>query len=301
MRTSKLTAVLIAGMLLFAFSCNNRSLKDETKTATTTAAGDVDLAVADSAIMVTPQEEEKEKDPGKKIDIPEPKLDWDKKIVKTANLRLETGAYKLYNDRMRQLVKQFGGYISSEEQTQTDEQIENDVTIKVPVERFEECMNSLPGNDSKIITRTINSSDVTAEYIDVKSRLASRKQVMNKYLEFLKQAKNMDEMLEVQKEINEMQENIESAAGRANYLSHAAAFSTINLSYYQLINGANAPQKPSAFLKEIKNAFKNGLAWVGTFFIAMVALWPFLLVVVTAWFIYRRTKKYKLTSVQKSA
>lgn len=299
MRTSKLTAVLIAGMLLFAFSCNNRSLKDETKTATTTAAGDVDLAVADSAIMVTPQEEEK--DPGKKIDIPEPKLDWDKKIVKTANLRLETGAYKLYNDRMRQLVKQFGGYISSEEQTQTDEQIENDVTIKVPVERFEECMNSLPGNDSKIITRTINSSDVTAEYIDVKSRLASRKQVMNKYLEFLKQAKNMDEMLEVQKEINEMQENIESAAGRANYLSHSAAFSTINLSYYQLINGANAPQKPSAFLKEIKNAFKNGLAWIGTFFIAMVALWPFLLVVVTAWFIYRRTKKYKLTSVQKSA
>lgn len=301
MRTSKLTAVLIAGMLLFAFSCNNRSLKDETKTATTTAAGDVDLAVADSAIMVTPQEEEKEKDPGKKIDIPEPKLDWDKKIVKTANLRLETGAYKLYNDRMRQLVKQFGGYISSEEQTQTDEQIENDVTIKVPVERFEECMNSLPGNDSKIITRTINSSDVTGEYIDVKSRLASRKQVMNKYLEFLKQAKNMDEMLEVQKEINEMQENIESAAGRANYLSHAAAFSTINLSYYQLINGANAPQKPSAFLKEIKNAFKNGLAWVGTFFIAMVALWPFLLAVATAWFIYRRTKKNKLTSVQKSA
>lgn len=299
MRTSKLTAVLIAGMLLFTFSCNNRRLKDESKTATTTAANDFDLAVTDSAVMVTPQEEEK--DPVKKIDIPEPKSDWDKKIVKTANLRLEIGAYKLYNDRMRQLVKQFGGYISSEEQTQTDEQIENDVTIKVPVERFEECMNSLPGNDSKIITRTINSSDVTAEYIDVKSRLASRKQVMNKYLEFLKQAKNMDEMLEVQKEINEMQENIESAAGRADYLSHAAAFSTINLSYYQLINGATDPHKPSAFLKEIKNAFKNGLGWVGTFFIALVALWPFLLVGLTAWFIYRRTRKYKLSSVQKSA
>ena len=136
-----------------------------------------------------------EKDPEQKLQLPqklstpEPKVDWDKKIIKIATLKLELKDYKVYNEQIRKSVKQFGGYIAQEEQTQSDERIENTVTIKVPVEQFEEAMNSLPAANAKVIERKVTSEDVTNEYVDVKSRMASRKQVLNKYLDFLKQAK----------------------------------------------------------------------------------------------------------------
>ncbi len=37
----------------------------------------------------------------------------------------------------------------------------------------------------------------------------------------------MEDILQVQEEINEIQENIEAAAGRVHYLTHSAAYSTI--------------------------------------------------------------------------
>jgi len=52
----------------------------------------------------------------------------------------------------------------------------------------------------------------------------------------------MKEILEVQSEINSIQEEIESAEGRINYLSHSAAFSTIHLKYVQYIHGNEKKQ-----------------------------------------------------------
>lgn len=295
MKNLKLTVFFAVSMILFFVSCNSKNEKAKSPEAEFTELSKKvdDLAVVDSVKVVTPASEPEvdKPQPAKKTDVPEPKVDWDKKIIKTATLRLELKDYKLYNDKLRTVVKQFGGYVANEEQTQNDYQIENVVTIKVPVDQFENAMNALPAIDSKVMERKITSEDVTAEYVDVKSRLASRKQVLAKYLEFLKQAKNMEEMLQVQNEINDIQENIESAAGRAEYLSHAAAFSTINLTYYQLNNGAVSPDNISSFFYKFKDALKTGLSGIGNFVLVLAVLWPLLLLVISVFFLYRKFRK----------
>lgn len=295
MKNFKLTAFLAVSIVLFFISCRSNTEKSKAPEDGITELNKSikDIAVADTAALVV-QNEEQRKDkpaPPKKIDVPEPKIDWDKKIIKTATLKLELKEYKVYNDKVRSIVKQFGGYIANEEQTQNDYQIENVATIKVPVDQFENAMNALPVTDSKVMERKITSEDVTTEYVDVKSRLASRKQVLAKYLEFLKQAKNMEEMLQVQNEINDIQENIESAAGRAEYLSHAAAFSTINLTYYQLTNGAITPDNTSSFFYKFKDALKTGLTGIGDFVLVLAVLWPFLLLAITGFFLYSKLRK----------
>jgi hypothetical protein len=45
----------------------------------------------------------------------------------------------------------------------------------------------------------------------------------------------MKEILQVQQEINSIQEQMESASGRINYLSHQSAYSTIHLQYFQYL------------------------------------------------------------------
>src|SRR5436853_3009612 len=79
--------------------------------------------------------------------------DWDKKIIKTANLQLQLEDYKKFNASIHQSLKQFGAYIAEEKQVQTNYKIENTLTIKVPVAQFDDLVNSFIADDVKIIEK----------------------------------------------------------------------------------------------------------------------------------------------------
>ena len=224
---------------------------------------------------------------------PQTKPDWDKKIIKTANLNLEVKDYNAYNTSLRDKLKQFGGYITQEEQSQFEYKIENTLTIKIPVDQFDDAVNNISSNVKELNEKKITSEDVTTEVVDTRSRLEAKRQVRLRYLDLLKQAKNMEEILSVQSEINGIQEQIESAAGRMEYLQHSSSFSTIHLTYYQVLKeGAIDPDKPT-FATRITNAFQFGWNWIGEFSIGLVSLWPILLVVFGIFIFYKRSRRPK--------
>lgn len=215
-------------------------------------------------------------------------VDWDKKIIKTATLKLEVKDFNRYNESVHKTVKQFGGYVAEEEQSITDEKTATSISIKVPVDQFENMMNQLPGSDVKVLERKINTEDVTGQVVDVKSRLEAKKQMRLKYLDFLKQSKNMEEVLQVQGEINSIQEEIEAAAGRVEYLTHQSAMSTINLSFYQPINGYKPTEGTPSFLTRIAEAFKYGARWIADLLVGLIGLWPLLLIIFGGFFIFKK-------------
>jgi len=257
-------------------------LKKEDKTG---IVGDISDTIA------APQEE-----PGRAKGNPQPPLvkqDWNKKIIKTANLNLEVKDYNVYNSSLREKLKQFGGYIAQEEQSQSEYKIENILTIKIPVDQFDDAVNSISSNVKELNEKKITSEDVTTEVIDTRSRLEAKKQVRLRYLDLLKQAKNMEEILSVQSEINGIQEQIESAAGRMEYLQHSSSFSTIHLTFYQVLNGAAIDSDKPAFSTRITNAFRFGWNWIGELSIGIVSIWPLLLAVFAIIIFYKRANRSK--------
>lgn len=225
--------------------------------------------------------------------------DWDSKIIKTATVKLEIKDFKKYTDYVHNAVKQYGAYIAAEEQNVTDEKSETTITIKVPVAQFEPMMNKLPAADSKVMEKKISTEDVTGEVVDTKSRLEAKKQMRLKYLEFLKQSKNMEEVLQVQNEINAIQEQIESAAGRVAFLSNQSAMSTINLTFYQPMEGYKPTDAVPSFLTRVGNAFKTGAGWIAELFVGLVSIWPLLLIVFAIYFGWKKLRPAKVI-VQKS-
>ncbi|HEX4373513.1 MAG TPA: DUF4349 domain-containing protein, partial [Puia sp.] len=180
----------------------------------------------------------------------------------------------------------------------SDYKIENTISIKVPVDQFDNAISELVTSNEKIIEKKITSDDVTTEMVDTKSRMEAKKQVRLRYLDLLKQAKNMDEILQVQNEINDIQEQLESAAGRIEYLNHSSAFSTINLTFYQIVNSSAPNEKEPSYLHQIAEAFKEGLKWVGSLLVALISLWPLWIGVIIIWVVIRkiRTSKIKILS-----
>jgi hypothetical protein len=218
--------------------------------------------------------------------------DWDKKIIKTADIKLELKDYSKYNSNLHAKLKGYGAYIAKEEQSQYNEILQNTVVIKVPVEKFDDVLNSFNDDGITVIEKKINTEDVTGELVDGKARMEAKKQVRQQYMALLKQAKNMKDILEVQKEINAIQEEIESVNGRIDYLSHQTSYSTINLNYYQYINGVNPYNNRPTFVTKLTDAFTNGFSIISNFCIFMISIWPVLIIIVTMLFLYKRKKWY---------
>jgi hypothetical protein len=220
--------------------------------------------------------------------LPGQNPDWDKKIIKTADLKLEVKDFKAYSNIVHNDSKHYGAYIASEDQNESNEKKETIISIKVPVDQFENLLNELPSDSDKIIEKKITSEDVTGEVVDTKSRLQAKEQMRLKYLEFLKQAKNMEDVLKVQDEINNIQEEMESASGRINYLSHQSAYSTINLTFYQPLSGYNPTNDTPGFSTRMLIAFKNGFQFFAEIFIGLVSVWPLWLLAFIVWMLYKK-------------
>jgi len=299
---------LVAALVLFCLACKNSLEQSSIETLS------ADKTVAENKIALdsasnfktadTLIEQQQAQNPNQKNQsslTPKP-IDWDKKIIKTATINAEVKDYKGFSQQLNEKVKKYGGYISQEEQSQSNYQIENSVVIKVPVDQFDNALNDLSNNVAKLNEKHIASEDVTSQLVDGKSRLEAKKQVRLRYLDLLKQAKNMEEILTVQKEINDIQEEIELVNGRINTLNHQSAVSTINFTFFQIID-ANAKteiEKRPSFLSQVKEAFTNGWNWIGELFIALVSIWPLLTVIVLGAWLFRKryhSKEKKLVAV----
>ncbi len=283
-----LKGVLAASLLMIFIACNHQYSSKEPET--------TDLALQS---LDKPEKNKEGIDtsyappPGineKKQNQPQSRIDWDKKIVKNGNLTIEVKKIDEFHAVVRDAVKRAGGYIAREDQNKSDYKVENTVTVKVPVDQFESVIFSLTSNQDKIIERKISSEDVTGEVVDTRSRIEAKKKVRDRYLDLLKQARNMGEILQVETEINDVQEQIEAASGRVNYLTHAAAMSTIQITYFQVVGQQIQENKTPGFGERMLNAFKSGGIWVGEFLIFLINIWPVMLSVFLLLFVLKKIK-----------
>ena len=206
--------------------------------------------------------------------------DWDKKIIKTAHVTLELEDYDTYNTSIHIRLKGYGAYIAAESQQETTGQILNEMTIKVPVDKFDILLQSIAGDGIKILEKNITTEDVTGEMVDTKARREAKKAIRSKYMELLKQAKNMEEILQVQNEINAIQEEMEAAASRISYLGHASSYSTINMKYFQYFHGFSSSDADPGFFTKAGEAFNSGISVVYDVLLFFISIWPLAVAVI---------------------
>jgi hypothetical protein len=284
--------MLAALLLLLFFSCNQSDYKKEdsasaASSATATSSGPVSAAAADSAARSPIDGEAQYKSPLPDKPGQQPRTgasgapagpganpDWDRKIVKTADLRIETKSFQSFTIRLYRLVRDNGGYIAQEEQKQDPSEIDNTVSIKVPVDRFDDLLQQLAADSDRVAEKKVTSQDVSMEVVDNRSRLETKKEVRERYLGLLRQAHNTQDVLSIQQDIDGIQGEMDAAASRISFLGHAAAFSTINLKFYQVLN-LPPPEAPApTFLHRVKLSFLEGWYYVSNLGLGLLTVWP---------------------------
>lgn len=153
----------------------------------------------------------------------------DRMVIRAGTLTLLVAKPGETEAQIRTLAQRMGGYVLSSE-TQGDEQYRSvRLTFKVPAERFNDAVSEVEKMAIEVRSRSITGQDVTEEFVDTESRLRNLRATEERLLEFLRQARNVQEALQVNQQLSELQGQIEQASGRIEYLRESVAFSTVNV------------------------------------------------------------------------
>ena len=110
-----------------------------------------------------------------------------------------------------------------------------------------------------------------------------------RYLELIGKAKKVSEVLEIEKELSAIREEIEAKEGQLRYMKDRVALSTIHIEFYKTTE--TAPDATVSYGSKMWNAIKSGFNGVSSFFIGLLHIWPFILIFVIAFIIIRKKLK----------
>lgn len=145
-------------------------------------------------------------------------------LIYTAQLQVLVNPKK-YAERIDAVVDiavAMGGYISRQDN--------QSVTVRVPSGRFRDALKEME-KLGQVTHREIQAQDVSEEFHDLGIRLKSLKATQQRLQDFLKRAKNIQEVLRIEQELSRLNGEIDRIEGRMRYLSARAAFSTITVSF----------------------------------------------------------------------
>lgn len=274
-----LHAIMLLATLAVACSNNNRQelkaadiqLIEGQKDKIDYAAAAVDSAAAPAP--PPPSNEEQVLNSGNAVPPPP----FNRQIIRNAQVEMECVDFTSFSAQLYGVVKSNGAWLDSEQETQSDYRRQNVMTIKVPVAKFEALMQAITSLKGEVREKKTNSEDVTNAIVDVQGRLEAKRQARARYMELLKQANKMEDILQVQEQINLITEEIESATYNIKNMQAQAAVSTINLTYYQPIETPNGYNEPGVFTRML-DALAKGGGGIVELSIVMLTLWPLWLV-----------------------
>ena len=196
-----------------------------------------------------------------------------RKVIKRGEIRFQTRNLQETTAFITENVKNLGGYISSDNSYSSEDRITSRLEIRIPCDSFDILLSKISESVNKIEYKNVQLQDVTEEYIDVESRIETKKELENRYIEILSQAKTVQEILSIEKELGTLRSDIESTEGRLKYLKDQVSLSTLTVDYYQMTSTT------LSFPSKIGKAFVTGWKLFLAFIAGLVNLWPFILII----------------------
>lgn len=203
-----------------------------------------------------------------------------RKIIYTAYLYIEVKDYDLSLKDITTQVAKYGGYLveSTMSDGSSDGSTYGEVTVRVPQEKFQVFLDEVQKGSNKVIDSSITGQDVTEEFVDLESRLKSKRTVETRLLSFMEQAEKTEDLLAISKDLAAVQEEIETIVGRMNYLQNRSDLATITISIQEKNvtistlgeDELNTWEQTQEQFKKSINFLLNVLSFIFVFFIGNI-------------------------------
>lgn len=241
----------------------------------------------------------------------------DKKIIYTVNIGLESEDVKKAIESITDEATKLGGYVSDSFFQENNDQIQGSITVRIPPESLSAFTDKV-GNAGKVLSSNMSSEDVSAQYVDLESRLSNAEAQERQLLDIMKQAVKIEDILYVRTELNTVQEEIEMIKGQLRFFDNLVGYSTVTITVTQPLAAPETPEvEPNSgvlavwdmsFIQSnMQKAFTNSIAIVSMIAGGLLTLLSFLFIpalilaaiIVPIVFLVKASKKRKARKANK--
>ena len=193
-----------------------------------------------------------------------------RKLIRNFSLSLVVKSPADTSDKIRTLAEGAGGFLVSSETAGGPEAASASLTIRVPVDRFEEIRAAIRKLGLRVDGEKLDAQDVTRQYVDQEARLRNLRAEELQYLGILKRASTVKDTLEVTDKLSEVRGQIEQQQAEFNALSKQVETVAIAVSLYReadvRVFGLN--WRP---LYQLKMSARDGVLALGDYVASMTA------------------------------
>jgi hypothetical protein len=151
-----------------------------------------------------------------------------------------------------------GGVVASAKTQESGPTPSGSVTLRIPVDRFEEVVAQVRAMDAEVRSATTSGQDVTAQYADLEAQLRTLTAARERFLEILSNARSIGDVLAVQQRVDDVTGKIDRIEGQRRVLAAQSDDATLEVTVTEADDPALTAEKADDGLSK---AFSD--AWTG--------------------------------------
>jgi hypothetical protein len=197
---------------------------------------------------------------------------------------------------LRQIESQavsLGGYMVDSNLSQPEGAASGTISVRVPTEKRTEAIDAFKKFAIKTVSESVSGTDVTDQYVDIQARMDVLTKTKAKFEEILAKAEKVQDLLDVQRELTNIQSQIDSLKGQQKYLEQTAKLTKIttyiSTDELALPYTPDQPWRPSVIFKEAVRSLVGSVRGVGSALIWIGVYAPIWLpILIVFWWIKRK-------------
>ena len=152
----------------------------------------------------------------------------DRLIARTTAVNMNVNGVAQAVDAISDAVTRRGGYVASTTFKNDSDRATALIAVRVPSRDTEDFLREVRRMATRINEESTTSQDVTDEYTDLSAQLRNLQATEQQYLELLRRAQTVDEILKVQQQLSNVRGQIERLQGRIQGLERRTDFAQVN-------------------------------------------------------------------------
>jgi hypothetical protein len=148
-------------------------------------------------------------------------------IIRTADLSVTVDDVTMSMDDISNIATAAGGWVVSSSQPRN---YSGTISVRVPADRFDDVIEQFSDLAVKVKSSSTRSEDFTEEFTDVSARALTLEDTLGTLRLLYDRAFSVEDAITIQKEITNIQSDLESLEARLTFLSQSSAFSFISVS-----------------------------------------------------------------------
>ena len=183
------------------------------------------------------------------------------KIIRTADLSLQSTEFDTAVEALNSLVDQQKGYFESSNFSYGGYSSTGDrwgeFTIRVPKENFDPFLSAI-GSVAHVVSRNTGIQDVGEAYYDAELRLQTLETKHERLLSLLEKAELMEDIISLESALSDVEYEIQQYTSTLTRYDALIDFSTIHIELREVVRVSDTPTQADPLPARLGSAFSSG-------------------------------------------